>query len=76
MRYKVEIEFDKVEYDAGGGNRFPILEWLVKNCGHSIDDTRSWDSKFDYERSAPWKLLEVYSFKNSHDAILFALRWK
>ena len=76
MTFNVEIEFDKVEYDAGRGNRYPILEWLVKNHGTSIGANKKWDSKFDYERSAPWKLLEVYSFENSHDAMMFALRWK
>lgn len=74
MRYNVEIEFDKIEYDAWRGNKLPMMHWLVENFGGSFEPDR-WNSKIDYERSAPMKLLEVYSFKNSQDAMLFKLRW-
>jgi|688.fasta_scaffold1401894_2 hypothetical protein len=75
MTYTVEIEFDKVDYDKGSANHYLILEWLIENFGSSIGEDRVWNSNFDYKRSAPWKLLMVYSFKNSQDATLFALKW-
>ena len=75
MNFNVEIEFDKVEYDNGGTNRYAILKWLINNYGSSLCEDRNWDMNIDYERSAPWKLLTVYSFKNSQDAMLFTLRW-
>lgn len=74
-KFKVEIEFDKVEYDAGRDNSFLIQQWLFENYGTSIGNDAKWDSNFDYKRSAPRKLLEVYSFEHSHDAIMFALKW-
>lgn len=75
MTHNVEIEYDKEEFDAFKGKRWPMLEWLVTNYGSGIDDEAIWNSYFDYKRSAPGKLLKVYSFKNSQDAMMFALRW-
>ena len=75
MTYSVEIEFNKIDYDAFRGKRYPILEWLVKNFGSSMAEDAKWDSNIDYKRSPPSKLLVVYSFKNSYDAMLFKLRW-
>jgi len=75
MKFQVEIEFDKVEYDSGRGNRYLILEWLIDNYGSGMGNEPNWISNFDYERSKPWKLLKVYSFKNSQDAMFFKLKW-
>ena len=75
MTHNVEIEFDKVDYDAGHTNSHLITEWLIDNFGSSLEKDRTWDRRIDYKRSAAWKLLIVYSFKNSQDALLFALRW-
>ena len=76
MKYNVEVEFDKLEYDSHRGNKFAMLEWLVVNYGSSIDEDATWDYHFVYPRSAPTKLLKVFSFKNSQDAVMFALKWK
>ena len=75
MTYNVEIEFDIVDYDADRTNSHLIIEWLIDNFGSSIGKDRTWDIRIDYKRPATRKLLTVYSFKNSQDALLFALRW-
>ena len=76
MTYNVEIEFDKVDYDAGRTSSYLITEWLIDNFGSSLGKDRTWDIRFDHKRSATRKLLTVYSFKNSQDAVLFTLRWR
>ena len=75
MTYNVEIEFDKVDYDEGRANDYLIRIWLLENFGSSLGEDSTWDTNIDYKRSARRKLLMVYSFKNSQDAVLFALRW-
>lgn len=75
MKFNVEIEFDKIEYDSHRGKKFAMMEWLVVNYGSKFGDNAIWDYRFDYPRSAPMKLLKVFSFKNSQDAVMFALKW-
>jgi hypothetical protein len=54
------------------------MEWLYNNVGFSanieLNDHSNWDSVHTYSKDGR-NIIETYSFKDSKDAMFFALKW-
>ena len=85
-RFQTTVDFTttKNEYDRDSSRdrRMNIMEWLYNNVGPSANVDLSsypphygiWDSVLNYSEDGR-SIIQTYSFKNSKDATMFALKW-
>jgi hypothetical protein len=74
----VDFTTTKEQFDSSQNRRIAIMEWLFDNVGFSanieLDDHSNWDSVHNYSKDGR-NIIETYSFKDSKNAMIFALKW-
>ena len=79
-KFQTTVNFTttKNEYDSSRNRRIARMEWLYNNVGFSanieLNDHSNWDSVHTYSKDGR-NIIETYSFKDSKDAMFFALKW-
>ena len=86
-KFQTTVDFTttKEQFDSSRNRRIAIMEWLYDNVGSSANIELSeypphsphygvWDSVHNYSKDGR-NIIETYSFKDSRDAMIFALKW-